>query len=142
MLLCLPTGGTASSPRWGGGYPIQSWMGVPWVSYPHPDLGPDIDGGRVPLHQLDEVPPHPDLCWRYLLIHSCDGVPPLSAGWGTTPVGQMGVPPKVGQTHTCENITSCHPLRSIHTESERVSLGRIILSFNSDIQTKLEPRSS
>ena len=114
-------GGTPSS--LGQWVPIQSWMregvphpvldgGVPhpvldgggvgtpssfgWGYSSHPDLGweyPRLDLGLG-------TPPHPDLGW----------VPPLSAGWGTPLSAGWGTPPpKVGQTHTCENVTSRHP---------------------------------
>ena len=125
MLLCLLTmggGGTPSSPGQGG-YPIQSWIGgtpsqvwtgviphpwdgvpptwTPGMEYPHPGHTP---GCETPLpHQLDGVPP----------TQTWDGVlpPPTSVGWGTPSSWSAGrgtppPPPKVEQTHTCENITS------------------------------------
>ena len=58
MLLCLPRGGgggggTPSSPGWGGGTPIQSWVGDPFPGLEggvpsHPDMGPDLGRGLYP----------------------------------------------------------------------------------------------
>ena len=109
-----------------GGYPIQSWPGgypihscwgryprIPpiqtWDGYP---LCPDLEWD-TPLPHSDlgwSTPhPHPDLGWGTPRSRRM-GYPSLSAGWGPPPVqtwdGVHPPPPKVGQTHTCENISS------------------------------------
>ena len=110
------------------GYPIQSWMGgTPY----HEGWGPPSAGWGTPCLDLGRGYPHLDLGRGYPLC-TWDGVPPCQEGWDTpqsTP--GMGVPPpiwtwvtvhpppcqldgvpsppKVGKTHTCENITSRHP---------------------------------
>ena len=65
----------------GGGYPIQSWMGVP-----HPVL--DGEGGTQSLgwgtpSRLGQGVPHPVLDW---------GVPPIQTWDGVHPVSRMGYP--------------------------------------------------
>ena len=52
-------GGEGDTPSThGGGYPIQSWWGVPWVSPHHPDLARGYPGYLLPIHSWWGVP-HP-----------------------------------------------------------------------------------
>ena len=129
MLLCLIQ-------TWSrGGYPIQTWLGVPWVPPPssrsgrwvlYPDLvrgvppeigyPPDLGWG-TPQNLGWGIPPRP---WMgYPLPRHGMGYPPdlrwgtphphLDLGWGNPlPRPDMGspFPRKCGQT---ENITSRHP---------------------------------
>ena len=80
-----------------GGYPIQSWMGVP-----HPGPHAVLDGGYPPCLILGQGTPHLDT-WKGVFPSARLGTP-LEMGWGTPLLAGWGTPPpKVGQTHTCEN---------------------------------------
>ena len=124
-----------------GGYSVQSWtggtpsflMGVPPISW----MGflPSRPGmGYPPISWMG----YPHLTW--------DGVPspksrrmgyPQSAGWGTPPSSSgMGTPhqldgvppPKVEQTHTCENITSHRTTYAGGNETHQFTLRRKLKS--------------
>ena len=68
--------------RGGGGCPIQSWMGEEGT--PHPDLGPDLDGGCTPSLVQDGGTPSQVRMGGYPIQSSMEGSTPSSPGpWGT-----------------------------------------------------------
>ena len=91
-----PVMGYSPSQTWDGVPPSQTWDGVP----PQPDLGwgtPYLDLGQ------DTLPP--DLRWGTPLSLRW-GTPYPDLRWGTPSPPRPGMgypPPKVEQTHTCEN---------------------------------------
>ena len=95
----LGHGGTLSNLGWGvphlvldGGYPVQSWMGVPWVpplgpgkGYPPPGPGMGVTPINwmwyPPVNWMGTPLPGPGMGYPDQL----DGEPHQSAGWSTSP---------------------------------------------------------
>ena len=104
LLLCLLTekvphpvlmGGGADPSSLDGGYsrvPSHRKNGATSIRN---DWIPSVRKDGVPLIRKDSLPPPPPVGWMRVLPRQLDGVAPP--------------PPKVGQTHACENITSRHP---------------------------------
>ena len=93
------------------GSPSAGWGTSPSPSGPGKGVPPSGPGMGYPLCTWDGVTPHQE-GWGTPQSTPGMGVPPSGLGMGYTPPCQLdGVlpPPKVGQTHTCENITSRYP---------------------------------
>ena len=138
MLLCLIQtwlgGGTPSRPGQGypwvppsrpcqGGYPIQTWLGVPQVP-PKLGWGPPLRWGTPRPGMGYPLPP--TWTWdRYPLPRPGMGTPYLDLKWGTTPYPDLSW----GTPHPCtcgqtENITSRHPSDAVGKNSEQCPFPR------------------
>ena len=63
----------------------------------------------------------------YPPVQTWDGVPPIQTLDGIPPISWMGYPPKVEQTHTCENITSrCTTYAGGKNSNDQVQKERIL----------------
>ena len=123
-LLCLweglphPGHGGVSHPVMVGGFPIQSWWGVPWVPPSRPGWGVSPT-----IQTWLGYPPHPDLAWGYPIQSWWVGVPHHHSDLAGPPLPQI----KVWTDTQSENVTSPH---SLDVGGKKVKILLLVLWWN------------